>query len=45
MSIATFDVRKLFNENGTLKEPHELDDETAAAIGGIDITVGSPNQK
>lgn len=38
-----FDVRKLFNEDGSLKPPHEWDDDTAAAVAGLDvqeITVG-----
>lgn len=32
-----FDPRKLFKEDGTAKLPHELDDDTAAAIGGIEF--------
>lgn len=35
--IAFFDVRKLFNDIGGMKKPEELDDDTAAAIAGIDI--------
>jgi phage terminase small subunit len=35
--IAFFDIRKLYREDGTLKKPTELDDETAAALVGIDI--------
>ena len=30
-----FDVRKLYNEDGCLKKPHELDDDTAKAIVGV----------
>ena len=30
-----FDVRRLYNEDGTIKKPHELDDDTAAAIVGV----------
>lgn len=30
--IARADARKLFNTNGTLKAPHEIDDETAIAL-------------
>ena len=30
-----FDVRKLYNDNGTLKKPHELDDDTAKAVVGV----------
>jgi phage terminase small subunit len=36
--ISFFDVRKLFNEDGTLKRIVDLDDDTAAAIAGIDIS-------
>lgn len=36
--IADFDVRNLFNEDGSLKRITELDDDTAFAIGGIDVT-------
>uniref|UniRef100_A0A6M3KTJ0 Putative terminase n=1 Tax=viral metagenome TaxID=1070528 RepID=A0A6M3KTJ0_9ZZZZ len=35
--MAFFDVRKLFNDDGTVKNPTELDDDTAAAIDGIKI--------
>ena len=35
--LAFFDVRKLFNGDGTPKAIHDLDDETAAAIQGIDV--------
>jgi phage terminase small subunit len=35
--LAFFDVRKLFNENGSLKKPHELDSDTAAAIASLDL--------
>lgn len=30
------DIRKLFNEDGTMKGVHEIDDETAAAIEGVE---------
>jgi len=36
--IAFFDVRKLFDEAGNLLPVRELDDETAAALAGIDVT-------
>lgn len=36
--IAFSDIRKLFNENGGLKKPHELDDDIAKAIAGIDVS-------
>lgn len=35
--VARADVRGLFNEDGTLKSPHELDDQAAAAIAGIEV--------
>jgi phage terminase small subunit len=35
--IAFFDIRKLYAEDGTLKNPKDLDDDTAAALTGIDI--------
>jgi phage terminase small subunit len=35
--LAFFDPRKLLNGDGTPKAIHELDDETAAAVAGIDI--------
>jgi len=35
--IAFFDIRKLYREDGTLKQPHELDDEAAAVLSGIDV--------
>ena len=31
------DIRKLFNDDGCIKDVSQLDDETAAIIGGIDI--------
>ena len=36
-AIAFHDTRKLFHEDGRLKAPHELDDETSAAIAGIEV--------
>lgn len=35
--IAFFDPRKLLNADGTPKPLHELDDDTAAAIAGLDV--------
>lgn len=35
--IAFFDIRKLYSDDGTLKNPRDLDDDTAAALTGIDI--------
>jgi phage terminase small subunit len=35
--LAFSDFRKLFNENGTLKPFADMDDDTAAAIAGIDV--------
>lgn len=34
--IAFFDIRKLFNEDGSFKKIHELDNESSAAIAGIE---------
>ena len=35
--LAFFDIRKLVNDDGTPKGLHELDDDTAAAIAGLDV--------
>lgn len=35
--LAYFDVRKLFNDDGSIKKLSELDDETAAAIIGVEV--------
>lgn len=35
--LAFFDPRKLLNSDGTPKPIHELDDDTAAAVAGIEI--------
>ena len=37
LKIAHFDIRKLFNPDGTLKSPDEWDDDTAAAVGGLQV--------
>lgn len=34
--LAFVDLRKAYNEDGTLKKPHELDDDTAAAMAGLE---------
>lgn len=40
--LAFFDPRKLFHEDGTPKKITELDDDTAAAIQGLDVaTIGN----
>jgi len=36
--LVFFDPRKLLNDDGSLKDMHELDDATAAAIAGLEIT-------
>lgn len=36
--IAFFDIRRLYNTDGTLKKPHELDDEAASVLAGVDTT-------
>lgn len=33
------DIRKLYNDNGRLKSVQDLDDDTAAAIGSIDVQI------
>jgi len=35
--IAFFDIRRLYTESGALKQPHELDDDAAAVLAGIDV--------
>lgn len=37
--LAFFDIRKLYNEDGTLKEITELDDDSAAVVAGMDVSV------
>lgn len=39
--LAFVDIRKAFNADGGLKLPHEMDDDTAAAISGIDTLTTS----
>lgn len=40
--LAFVDIRKAYNADGSLKPLHELDDDTAAAIAGMDVTeIGS----
>lgn len=36
-AIAFHDSRRLYRDDGTLKEPHELDDETAAVLAGLEV--------
>ena len=36
-SIAFSDIRGIYNDDGTAKLPHELDDATAASIAGIEV--------
>lgn len=36
-NLARADIRKLYHEDGRLKAPHELDDETAAALASIEV--------
>jgi len=35
--LAFQDIRKFYNEDGTLKPIHELDDDAAAALAGVDV--------
>lgn len=39
--LAFSDIRKAYSEDGTMKLPHELDDDTAAAISGIETLTTS----
>jgi phage terminase small subunit len=39
--LAFFDIRRLYNDDGTMKKPTELDDETAAGLAGIDVVESS----
>lgn len=35
--LAFFDLRKLYREDGSMLSPHEWDDDTAAAMAGLEI--------
>ena len=35
--IAFFDLRRLYREDGALKAPHELDDESAAVLAAVEV--------
>ena len=35
--IAFFDLRKLYRDDGSLKAMHELDDDAAAVLAGVDV--------
>lgn len=35
--LAFSDIRRLYNDEGALKAMHELDDDTAAAVAGVDV--------
>lgn len=37
LRVAHFDVRKLFNKDGSMKSPDEWDDATAAAVSGLQV--------
>jgi len=45
VKVAKSDVRKLFNENGTLKDPKEWDDDTAGAVAGFEVIETFKNTK
>lgn len=45
LKLARSDVRKLYREDGSLKLPHEWDDETAAAVAGVDVVETSIGDK
>jgi phage terminase small subunit len=35
--IAFFDLRKLYRDDGSLRQPHELDADAAAVLAGVDV--------
>lgn len=35
--IAFFDIRRLYREDGSMKAPNELDDESAAVLAGVEV--------
>jgi phage terminase small subunit len=35
--IAFIDIRKFYDEDGALKSPHDLEDDAAASLAGIDV--------
>lgn len=37
LKLAKADVRKLYREDGSLKLPHEWDDDTAMAVAGVEV--------
>lgn len=39
--IGFSDVRKIFDENGNLKQIHDLDDDTASAVSAVKVVVKS----
>lgn len=39
--LAFSDIRKAYNDDGSMKLPHELDDDTAAAVSGIETLTTS----
>lgn len=43
--IAFFDIRKLLDKNGNIKPIHELDDDTAASVAGIEFDVTKTKTK
>lgn len=42
--VAFGDIRGMFDDNGGLKRPHEWDDETAAAVAGMDVVTVSAGE-
>ncbi len=43
--LAFFDPRKMWNEDGSLKPVHLMDDDTAAAIAGFDVVEFGDEEK
>jgi phage terminase small subunit len=36
--VAFFDIRRLYNADGSMKRPDQMDDEAAAVLSGVDVT-------
>ena len=37
LRVGTSDIRKLFNEDGSMKSPHEWPDDVAASVAGVEV--------
>ena len=44
--IAFFDLRKLYRKDGSMKDPHEWDDETARVVSSVEtVSIGGKKSK